>query len=328
MTRLFFVVFLAALGFVAWKVFQPETASQPVTIDIPRGTSTAQMAELLAVNGAVGHPIYFLAARALRYGKRLQAGEYLFEKPESPLVIVDRLIRGDVLLHPLTFPEGSNIFDVARIIENAGFAPADKVSRLTRGQEGLLYPDTYQFPKGTTPERIIRTMRDRFDKTWNRLEPGDADRTKVVTVASLVEKETSVDAERPVVAGVYWNRVRLGMRMDCDPTVIYAALLEGRYRGTIYQSDLERDSPYNTYRRTGLPPGPIANPGEASLRAALRPADTEYLFFVALPDGSGRHAFSRSMADHNRAVLEYRRGQSNGKTGAPSGTVVGGPPGR
>jgi UPF0755 protein len=314
--RLIVIVVLAAAALIAWNLNRPSSLVDPVVIDIPRGTSTAALAEMLAADGVVERPIYLMAARALRYGKRLQAGEYRFDEPESPLQIVDRMIRGDVLLHTLVVPEGSNIFDLARIVNDSGFAEAEQVMRLTRGQEGFLFPETYAFTKGTTPERIVRTMRERFDKVWAGLQPGAVDKNQVVTIASLVEKETSIEEERPIVASVYWNRVRKGMRMDCDPTVIYAALLEGKYRGTIYQSDLERDSPYNTYRVTGLPPGPIANPGEASLRAALRPANTDYLFFVALPDGSGRHAFSRTIGEHNRAVLEYRRGQAGAASGA------------
>jgi UPF0755 protein len=317
--RLILFTVVAVVALVGWKMNQPSSLDEAVIVDIPRGTPAAQIAEMLAEEGVVDRPIYFLAARAIRYGKRLQAGEYRFDKPQSPIEVIDRLIRGDVLLRSLVFPEGSNIFDIARIIDDSGLADAEQVMRLTRGQEGYLFPETYAFPKGTTPERIVHAMRDRFDTVWRNLQPGDADKNEVVTIASLVEKETSIDEERPIVASVYWNRVRKGMRMDCDPTVIYAALLEGRYRGTIYQSDLERDSPYNTYRRTGLPPGPIANPGEASLRAALRPAETDYLFFVALPDGSGRHAFSRTIGEHNRAVMEYRRGQAGSSAGtAPS----------
>jgi UPF0755 protein len=313
--RLLVLALAGAAGLVAWKLNQPSALDEAVVVDIPRGTSTAAIAELLAAQGVIDRPVYFLAARALRYRRRLQAGEYRFEPGETPLQLVDRLIRGDVLLHRIVVPEGSNVFDIAKIIEAAGFAEAETVLRLTRGQEGFLFPETYSFPKGATPEQIIRAMRDRFDAVWKSLDPGDANLREVVTVASLVEKETSIEDERPIVAAVYWNRVRKGMRMDCDPTVIYAAMLAGNYRGTIYQSDLERDSPYNTYRVTGLPPGPIANPGEASLRAALRPAQSDYLFFVALPDGSGRHAFSRTMAEHNRAVLEYRRGQAGTAAG-------------
>ena len=324
MMRLLLIAVLGAAALVAWKLNQPSSLDEAVIVDVPRGTSTTAMAELLAQAGVVDRPVYFLAARALRYRSRLQAGEYRFEPQQTPLQIVDRLIRGDVLLHQIVVPEGANVFDIAKIVETAGFGDAETVLRLTRGQEGFLFPETYSFPRGATPDQIIRAMRNRFDAVWKSLNPGSTNQREIVTVASLVEKETSIDEERPIVAAVYWNRVSKGMRMDCDPTVIYAALLEGKYRGTIYQSDLERESPYNTYRVTGLPPGPIANPGEASLRAALRPAQSDYLFFVALPDGSGRHAFSRTMAEHNRAVLEYRRGQAGtaaGTSRSPAGAA-------
>jgi UPF0755 protein len=148
-------------------------------------------------------------------------------------------------------------------------------------------------------------MTDNFRKIWNELG-GSGDVNRAVTLASLVEKETGVPDERPSVASVYHNRLRLGMKLDCDPTTIYAALLEGRYRGTIHRSDLDRDHPYNTYRRPGLPPGPIANPGRESLKAALRPADTAYLYFVAKADDSGGHVFSQSLSEHNAAVQQFR----------------------
>ena len=136
----------------------------------------------------------------------------------------------------------------------------------------------------------------------------DAPVHATVTLASLVEKETGVADERPLIASVFHNRLRMGVKLECDPTVIYAAILEGRYRGAIYRSDLDREHPYNTYMNAGLPPGPIANPGAASLRAVLEPAEADYLFFVAMPDGSGGHVFSTTLREHNLAVMRYRRG--------------------
>jgi UPF0755 protein len=152
-------------------------------------------------------------------------------------------------------------------------------------------------------------MVNQFRSVWASLDATE-DPHRTVTFASLVEKETGIASERPVVAGVYANRLRRGMRLECDPTVIYAALLENRYRGAIYRSDLDRQHPYNTYRTSGLPPGPIASPGAEALRAALRPARTDYLFLVAKPDGSGEHVFSATNTAHNRAVREYRRGRA------------------
>ena len=152
-------------------------------------------------------------------------------------------------------------------------------------------------------------MTGQFRKVWKELGGAETGVNRTVTLASLVEKETAVPGERAEVASVYANRLRSGMKLDCDPTTIYAALLEGRYRGTIYRSDLESTHPYNTYRNPGLPPGPIANPGVASLKAAIAPAETEFLYFVAKPGGSGAHSFSRTLAEHNTAVQTYRAGQ-------------------
>ncbi|MBC8165010.1 MAG: endolytic transglycosylase MltG, partial [Bryobacteraceae bacterium] len=162
--------------------------------------------------------------------------------------------------------------------------------------------------KRTSVRQICREMTSQFRKVWTQIGGSKADVNRAVTLASLVEKETAVPSERPAVASVYANRLELGMKLDCDPTVIYAALLEGRYRGTIYRSDLDNPHPYNTYRNPGLPPGPIANPGTESLRAALHPAETKYLFFVAKPDGSGGHSFSENLTSHNAAVRAFRSG--------------------
>ncbi|MGH9631310.1 MAG: endolytic transglycosylase MltG, partial [Bryobacteraceae bacterium] len=174
--------------------------------------------------------------------------------------------------------------------------------------EGYLFPSTYRITRHTSPERICREMTAEFRRVWDEIGRTGVDVNRIVTLASLVEKETAVPAERTTVASVYQNRLDLGMRLDADPTTIYAALLENRFRGTIYRSDLESTHAYNTYRNAGLPPGPIANPGRDSLRAALNPAQTGYLFFVAKPDGSGAHQFSTGLADHNLAVEQYRRG--------------------
>jgi UPF0755 protein len=175
--------------------------------------------------------------------------------------------------------------------------------------EGYLFPSTYRLSRKTTPAQICRMMTDQFRAVWKKLDATGNKPRAIVTLASLVEKETGVGEERPIVAAVYKNRLERGIKLECDPTTIYAALLQNRYRGKIYRSDLDSEHPYNTYRHEGLPPGPIANPGEASLRAALMPSNTDYLFFVARPDGSGGHNFSVTMREHSRAVAEYRRGE-------------------
>jgi peptidoglycan lytic transglycosylase G len=176
--------------------------------------------------------------------------------------------------------------------------------------EGYLFPSTYRIERSTTVKQLARMMTDLFRKHWRELQPSVEVNTAVnpiVTLASLVEKETALAEERPLVASVYANRLRMGMPLDCDPTTIYAALLEGRYRGTIYRSDLDSHNPYNTYRHAGLPPGPIANPGLAALKAALAPAATSYVYFVARADGSGGHQFSDNIEAHNRAVEQYHQ---------------------
>jgi len=175
--------------------------------------------------------------------------------------------------------------------------------------EGFLFPATYRLTRHTSAKQICREMTDKFRRTWKEIGKTDASVHNTVTLASLIEKETAQPSERPAVASVFRNRLRIGMTLDCDPTTIYASKLEARYRGTIHRSDLESMNLYNTYKHSGLPPGPIANPGEASLRAALAPADTDYLYFVAKP-GGGSHQFSSNISDHNLAVQAYRRGQA------------------
>ncbi len=174
--------------------------------------------------------------------------------------------------------------------------------------EGYLFPATYRVTRHMTAAQIAHQMTGQFRKVWKEIAKPGADVHQATTLASLVEKETAAPSERPTIAAVYVNRLRLGMRLDCDPTTIYAAMLEGRYKGTIYRSNLNSANPYNTYQNPGLPPGPIANPGLESLKAALEPAQADYLFFVAKPGGAGSHNFSRTIAEHNLAVQAYRRG--------------------
>jgi UPF0755 protein len=228
-----------------------------------------------------------------------------------------------VFFYELTVPEGSNIFDIAASIDRFGFIKGSDFLRAARDPspirdlapqaptlEGYLFPSTYRITHSTTVEQLCRMMTDLFRKHWRELQTSGYTlvANDAVTLASLVEKETALPRERPAIASVYENRLRLGMALDCDPTTIYAALLDRRYHGTIYRSDLISTNNYNTYQHVGLPPGPIANPGIASLKAALAPARTDFLYFVAKPDGSGSHQFSRTIAEHNRAVQLYRRG--------------------
>jgi UPF0755 protein len=293
-----------------------------VILDFPRGTSAQAMAEELAHNGVIRYPWQFLLARALHPDEKLQAGEYEFARADTPSNLLGRIARGDVFFYELVVPEGSNMFDIAASLGRFDFLKSSAFLRAARNPalirdlapqaptlEGYLFPATYRITRSTTVEQLCAMMTGQFRKQWRELQPAARGRAvnEIVTLASLVEKETGRAEDRPIVASVYENRLEKGMALDCDPTTIYAALLDARYRGTIYRSDLASDNAYNTYRHAGLPPGPIANPGVASLKAALLPAETNYLYFVAKPDGSGGHQFSETIAQHNVAVQQYRR---------------------
>ena len=300
-----------------YKGFQNE-----ILVDIPAHTGTRAMADQLAKEGAIRYAWEFMAVRAVHPHTKLQAGEYRFTKAASVWTVFDRIARGDIVTYDLTVPEGSNMFDIKELVEALGVvrgdflkearnpAPIRDLAPAAPTLEGYLFPSTYRLTRNMTAAQVVHLMLETFRKKWTQLTNGrHVDVNRTVTMASLVEKETGVPDERPTVAGVFTNRLRLGMLLGCDPTTIYAALLENRYRGTIHKSDLESTNPYNTYVHEGLPPGPIANPGVASLKAALSPADTNYLYFVARGDGSGGHHFSTTVAEHNKAVADYRKTQ-------------------
>jgi UPF0755 protein len=298
-----------------------------VFVDIPRGTSTRAIASLLENAGVVRSAWQFELMRVIRPGATLQAGEYRFTHAASTHEVFDRIARGDIYYFEFTIPEGANMFDIARELEAQEILPAADFLRAAanpapiadlapkaKSLEGYLFPSTYRLTKSVTAEQLIQQMTAEFRNEWKKLadaaqKGGDVQR--VVTLASLVEKETGVASERPLIASVFVNRLSKGMKLDCDPTTIYAALLEHRYDGVINRSDLASKNPYNTYQNAGLPPGPIANPGAASIAAALAPAETRYLFFVATPEG-GSHQFSESIAQHEKAVVDYRRAAHRG----------------
>jgi UPF0755 protein len=322
---LFTVLVIAAGAGLYFSLTRPyQGFSDPVMIEFPKGTSSSALATELANSGVIRSRWQFLLARALRSNARLMAGEYQFKQSASIWTVYDRLVRGDVFFYELTVPEGSNIFDIAQSLDQLGIVKGVDFLREARNPalirdlapraptlEGYLFPSTYRLTRSTTAEQLCTMMTGLFRKKWQEIAP-PANTTPVndtVTLASLVEKETAVPDERPMVASVYANRLRIGMALDCDPTTIYAALLDQRYRGVIHKSDLASANAYNTYQHTGLPPGPIANPGIASLKVALAPASSDYLYFVARPDGSGGHHFSTTIGEHDRAVAEYRRGQ-------------------
>jgi UPF0755 protein len=290
-------------------------------VEFPHGAPTETIATLLANEGVLRSRWDFLLARTVNRGRVLQAGEYRFDRAASPLEVVDRIARGDVFYYTLVAPEGKNMFDLAQAAAQLGLFTSDAFLTAARSPamvrdldpsapslEGYLFPNTYKLSRHTTAEALCRMMTGKFREVWRGLG-GGGDVHATVILASMVEREAKLPEERPLIAAVFVNRLRIGMKLDCDPTTVYAALLEGRYRGTIYRSDLDSANPYNTYRHAGLPPGPIANPGLDSLRAAMHPAESDALYFVARPDGSGGHTFSSDLASHNAATERYRRGQ-------------------
>jgi UPF0755 protein len=297
-------------------------------VTLGRGTGSREMAAMLQSAGVVHHSWEFLLARTLNPSATLQAGEYRFETAASPFEILGRISRGDVYHFEFTVPEGSNIFDIANLLEKEGIFAAEDFLKAARNPasiidlapkartlEGYLFPSTYRMTHSTTPPDLVRMMTQEFRKHWKQMTGGgERESLPVVTMASLVEKEAGAPNERELIASVFWNRLSQGMKLECDPTTIYAALLDHRYKGVIHRSDLDSQNPYNTYQHEGLPPGPIANPGAAALAAALHPAETPYLFFVAKPGGGGS-LFSRTLAEHSRAVAQYRAGAKHAKAG-------------
>ncbi len=321
----FAVLFVVGLGIFAWNALnKPYRGYETPTalVEVERGWHSGEILDHLREEGVLRDdfvPLVYL--KLVRRGDSLKAGVYEFSEPMSPIAVVDKLARGDVILRTVVVPEGRDRFEVGRIFAAAGFGSAEEWDGVTADPalirdlapeaaslEGFLFPDTYKLTPGTPPARIAETMvqnfRDKFGDQLAYISTGlSVDET--VTLASIVETEARLPEERPVIASVYLNRIRQDMLLGADPTVIYALKLAREWDGNIRKEDLAMDSPYNTYRYRGLPPGPIANPGLASLEAAANPAQTSFLYFVGRNDGS--HVFARTLAEHNRNVQEYQR---------------------
>ncbi len=316
------MLLLLLTGFAGFLLLAPVGPTHEVFVDLPQGTTAEGMGVALERAGVIRSRWGFLLLRAVRRG-RLRAGEYRFDHPASLDEVYRRLRAGDVYTVTLVVPEGYNIFDIATAAQLAGlstygeFLSAERRDTGLLGPvlpagsappaslEGYLFPDTYKFSRHVTPEGMLAAMVRRFRLAQTQLGLKPAETGRVVTMASIVEKEVRVPGERALVAGVFENRLRRGMPLQTDPTVIYAALLENRYRGTIYQSDLQSPSAYNTYHHAGLPPGPIASPGIEALRAAMHPAQTDYLYFVS--DAAGHSRFSADLGEHGQQVEAYRQ---------------------
>ena len=314
--------------FVTWfslEFYRPMKA-QPNTVifEVEKGQTAKEIALNLKKNGILKKTWPFLVGYRFFFpGLSLKAGEYAIAIPDSPKNILNVLSEGDVYLRSITIPEGLIIMEIAELLDAEGFA--DKEDFMSAAEdpslihdldkeapnlEGYLFPETYRFAKGTSSEEIAAAMvyqfMEVFTQEWmDRAAELEMSVRDVVTLASLIEEETSLPEEKNIISSVFHNRLNKGMKLDCDPTIIYVLKLEGRFKGRLRTRDLKYDSPFNTYIYPGLPPGPIANPGRDSLEAALYPADEKYLYFVSKNDGS--HHFSRTFREHVKAVNRYQR---------------------
>jgi UPF0755 protein len=326
-TTVIFILIFALLVATAVVVDIYIYAGKPVSAEplkqviiIEPGQKFKSLSQILHQKGVIHHPAKFrFFSRINGYDKHIKAGEYILSPTMTPKTILEILVMGRVRLHRLTIPEGHNLRQVAQVVSQAGFGTQEDFfnaatnADLVRSKgidaqtfEGYLFPDTYYFTKDATAEKIISSMVKRF---WSVFKPEWKNRAKtlgftihqVVTLASIIEKEAGVAIERPVISSVFHNRLKRRIRLESDPTVIYG--IED-FNGNITRRDLAEDTPYNTYRIKGLPPGPIANAGTKAIEAALYPAETQFLYFVSKKNNT--HRFSTNLKDHNRAVQKYQ----------------------
>jgi len=340
---LILVAILAGAGWFAWALLTPVSPAGQTFVMLHPGYSTRRIASELKRAGVIRSEDAFILWHYLHRRRSLKAGEYLFEKPANAKDVHRRLAHGDVYFHTVVVPEGFTMFDVAHAVEAAGLGPATDFLKVVQSDtqliadlapgaqslEGYLFPDTYEFSRMQTMEDMAAAMVKQFRQVAHQigLTPATAERVqggsgvplqatsgsqvppddiqRTVILASIVEKETSVPGERPLVASVYCNRLAKRIALDADPSIIYAELLAGTYQGALHHADMQFRSPYNTYRNAGLPPGPIGNPGRSSLEAAMHPAPSDYYYFVA--DAAGHHRFAHTIEEHNKNVAAYRR---------------------
>ncbi len=325
--RIFLLGLVLCLGIAAgtacwyWSyTVTPSPGRGEVILTIPKGLGVRGIGALLADRGLLRNDIRFLAlVRVSGLTTRLQAGEYSIPLGLTPPEVLQLLKSGKTLRHRVTIPEGMNLWQTAAIFARDGWVNEERFIGLARDTafaktlgidaptlEGYLFPETYTLVRHEADEKtIIRMMTGRLQQVWKELEPGEPsslNRHEALTLASIVEKETARPQERPLIAGVFRNRLSQKMRLQSDPTVSYG--IKG-FQGPLAKKDLNRPTPYNTYVITGLPPGPICNPGREAIKAALHPLPTDFLYFVSRNDGS--HVFSRNLEDHNRAVQAYQR---------------------
>jgi len=313
----FLLVALAVGGWWAWAFYVPVTPPGNQSVLLRSGYSTRRIGVELKKAGVIRSVFAFRLWHILHPKLSLKAGEYLFDRAARAPQVFDRIARGDIYFHVVTVPEGYTMFEIAKTMEDAGLGSAQQFLKIAQTRtdliadlvpeakslEGYLFPNTYQFTRTQSREEMVGAMVHQFRQVAQQIGL-NSDVHRTVTMASIVEKETAAPDERPMVASVYYNRLAHRVALDADPSVIYALLLAGNYSGSLHHADLAIDSPYNTYRFSGLPPGPIANPGQSALEAALHPANTEFFYFVS--DGNGHHRFARDLTEHNRNVAAYR----------------------
>jgi UPF0755 protein len=317
----------AGAGWLDVQLDKPYRGHRPpqVYVEIPHGTSRWSIAGILSHDDVIRNRFAFLLFSEWHFRARMKAGEYLIDRPVNSREVFWKIAHGQIFVHTVIIPEGWSMYDIANELDRQGICSRSDflivahdtsmisdVAPHAQSLEGFLFPSTYEFTRHTTCQQAAKRMVQNFRAVWETLDPGNSQHLpqglsleQVVSLASLVERETPNPNERPLVAGVFYNRLRLSFPLQCDPTVQYALQLNGRTERSLHPADLRVDSPYNTYEHRGLPPGPIANPGEASLKAALSPANTDYMYFVA--NAQGGHSFSRTLAEHNRNVSHLRR---------------------
>lgn len=320
---LFFLIFAGAAFYFLYTAIMPadpEATRQPVIVEVPEGATAGEIAAMLEQQKLI--PSAFAFKLLIRYGGNgasIRTGHYKISPSQAPLKILEQLVKGETLRRKVTFPEGLTLNQVAEIVGKSGVCPKDEFLKVARtgGQEfgepfpanleGYLFPDTYEFPWEASAKEVVKQMTDRFREVslplWSAKAPLSL--RESVILASLVEGEAQVASERPVIAGVYLNRLAEGMLLQCDATVQYAL---GKPKAILLHRDLEIPSPYNTYLYPGLPPGPICNPGKAAFEAAVKPKRSEYLFYVRNDvKGDGSHVFTRDYSEHQRAIERYQR---------------------
>jgi len=323
------IIILALAASATWVHLELTTPyygapSEETYVEITRGLNSGEIAKLLVASGILRHRLPFIAyLRFTDNAVHIKAGEYRFSGPANPKQITQRLISGDSYYRIITIPEGLTAMETIELLARNGFGIFEEMESLllktdwisdinpdAENLEGYLFPETYYFSRNADSEQIIKTLVEQFEKQYRKIQATSPPRkgwntSRIVILASMIEKEVQKAEERSVVSSVFYNRLERRMPLACDATIIYALKLAGTYDGNIRKADLSMESPYNSYRNPDLPPGPIANPGADSLRAALNPDETEYLYYVSRNDGT--HVFSKNYRDHQRAVNKYQK---------------------